>query len=85
MSYYNLPKDLLEDVGIQTGGNYEETTLTKQYQSALLDIYDLLITIKLNINEILKKPNKYKIDANTKKLLEEIFYYKNKERGSYED
>lgn len=79
--YINLPKDLLEDVELQTGGSYStEENLTKAYQEALIDLYELIITMKLNLNEILKNPNKYKADAETKKLLEEIINFKNKER-----
>lgn len=79
--YVNLPKDLLEDVELQTGADYSnEENLTKQYQEALIDLYELIITMKLNLNEILKNPNKYKIDTETKKLLEEIINFKNKER-----
>ena len=79
--YINLPKDLLEDVELQTGANYStEENLTKAYQEALIDLYELIITMKLNLNEILKNPNKYKADAETKKLLEEIINFKNKER-----
>jgi len=79
--YVNLPKDLLEDVELQTGADYSnEENLTKQYQEALIDLYELIITMKLNLNEILKNPSKYKVDAETKKLLEEIINFKNKER-----
>ena len=79
--YVNLPKDLLEDVELQTGADYsKEENLTKQYQEALIDLYELIITMKLNLNEILKNPSKYKVDAETKKLLEEIINFKNKER-----
>ena len=69
--YVNLPKDLLEDVELQTGADYSnEENLTKQYQEALIDLYELIITMKLNLNEILKNPSKYKVDAETKKLIE---------------
>ncbi len=79
--YVNLPKDLLEDVELQTGADYSnEENLTKQYQEALIDLYELIITMKLNLNEILKNPSKYKVDAETKKLIEEIINFKNKER-----
>lgn len=79
--YVNLPKDLLEDVELQTGADYSnEENLTKKYQEALIDLYELIITMKLNLNEILKNPSKYKVDAETKKLLEEIINFKNKER-----
>lgn len=78
MSYYNIPKDLIEDVHTQTGGNYENTNLVDLYKEATMDLLDLVITIKLNINEILKNPGKYKTDETTKDLLNEIMEYKNK-------
>lgn len=79
--YVNLPKDLLEEVELQTGADYSnEENLTKQYQEALIDLYELIITMKLNLNELLNNPSKYKIDAEARKLLEEIINFRNKER-----
>ena len=74
MKYYNIPKDLLEDIEIQTGKTYdiESNDLKSVYQEALIDTYELLITLKLNINDILKNPKKYVIDENTRKLLTEL-------------
>lgn len=77
MSYYNIPKDLLEDVTTQTGACYDGE-LIDRYKEATLDLLDLVTTIKLNINDILKNPSKYKIDNTTKDLLNEILEYRNK-------
>lgn len=86
MNYKNIPKDLLEDVSLQTGADYsKEDNLVKQYQDALIDLYELIITIKLNLNDILEDTSKYKISEETKKHLKEIINFKNKERKkSYE-
>ena len=79
--YVNLPKDLLEEVELQTGADYnKEENITKQYEEALIDLYELIITMKLNLNELLNNPSKYKIDAEARKLLEEIINFRNKER-----
>ena len=81
MKYKNIPKDLLEDVSLQTGADYsKEDNLVKQYQDALIDLYELIITIKLNLNDILEDTSKYKISEETKKQLKEIINFKNKER-----
>ena len=81
MNYKNIPKDLLEDVSLQTGVDYsKEDNLVKQYQDALIDLYELIITIKLNLNDILEDTSKYKISEETKKHLKEIINFKNKER-----
>ncbi len=81
MNYKNIPKDLLEDVSLQTGADYsKEDNLVKQYQDALIDLYELIITIKLNLNDILEDTSKYKISEETKKHLKEIINFKNKER-----
>ena len=81
MNYKNIPKDLSEDVSLQTGADYsKEDNLVKQYQDALIDLYELIITIKLNLNDILEDTSKYKISEETKKHLKEIINFKNKER-----
>lgn len=85
----NIPKDLLEAIEERTGGNYyndylENKELRDIYEEASIDLLDLVITLKRNIYEILKKPNKYKINEETKKLLEELLEYRNK-GGQYED
>jgi hypothetical protein len=81
MNYKNIPKDLLEDVSLQTGADYsKEDNLVKQYQDALIDLYELIITIKLNLNDILEDTSKYKISEETKKHLKERINFKNKER-----
>ena len=81
MNYKNIPKDLLEDVSLQTGADYsKEDNLVKQYQDALIDLYELIITIKLNLNDILEDTSKYKISEETKKHLKEIINFKKKER-----
>lgn len=83
--HYYIPKDLLEDAEQQTGGNYygdylDNKDLKEIYENATLDLLDLVITLKININDILKNPNKYKIDKATKDLLNELMEYHNKER-----
>lgn len=80
--HFNLPKDLLEEVELQTGADYsKEKDLTKQYQEALIDLYELITIMKLNLNEIIKNPSKYKLDAETKKTLEEIISYRNRKEN----
>ena len=60
MKYYNIPKDLLEDIEIQTGKTYdiESNDLKSVYQEALIDTYELLITLKLNTRKLLTELNK---------------------------
>lgn len=78
MGYYYIPKDLIEDVEIQTGGSYDTTDLRETYKNTTMDLLELVITLKLNINDILKNPSKYKINDDTKTLLKEIVAFRNK-------
>ena len=78
----HIPKDLIEDVEIQTGGSYDyfDNDLMDVYKDALIDTYELLITIKLNINDILNNPKKYVINEETKKMLLELLNHQNKKK-----
>ena len=79
---YTLPKDLLEDVEIQTGKNYfndyftNKKNLQDTYRETTIDLYKMLITIKRNIDIMLKDPNKYLMNEESYKLLEELKDYR---------
>lgn len=82
MSY---PKDLLEAIEETTGGNYynnyanDTKELTDIYREASEDLLNLVISIKREINEVLKDTNKYKINKDTELLLRDVMDYRNKD------
>lgn len=77
---YYLPKDLLEDVEYATGGEYDyfdsKNDVCDLYENALLDLHKLFMTYQMNLQDMLKDTDKYKMDKATREFIQELLDYK---------
>lgn len=74
---YVSTEQLIEDIEFTTGKdyNYYDRDITSVYLDALIDVYNMLITFKINLNDMLKETDKYKLDKKSREFIQELVNY----------